>query len=239
MKTILFLQVGHTFESIASVRGDYDAWFREGLRAPGLGFEAVPIHLGAAVPTRFDYAAVVVSGSFAMVTDRAPWSEACADYLREAHRRQLPVLGVCYGHQLLAYALGGEVQNNPRGRHAGTAHIRTTDAAQHDALFQPLPRELTMQVSHLQHVSRLPEGAVLLGAAERDPHQAFRLGATSWGVQFHPEFDASVSRGYIEARRPTIAAEGTDVDGLLARVEESDHGPRLLARFAALVAAAG
>jgi GMP synthase (glutamine-hydrolysing) len=236
MQAILFLQVGHTYENIARIRGDYDTWFRAALAHPRLGFEAVPIHLGAEVPAGLDYAAVVVSGSFAMVTDRAPWSEACAEYLRRAHAGGLPILGVCYGHQLLAHALGGEVVLNPQGRHAGTAHVHTTPAAREDALFGVLPDELTMQVSHMQHVARLPEAAVLLAYADGDPHQAFRIGERAWGVQFHPEFDAFVSRGYIETRRPIIAAEGTDVDALLARVEDSDHGPRLLARFAALVA---
>lgn len=236
MQRILFLQVGHTYEHIARVRGDYDAWFRAALAHPRLDFAPVAIHAGAALPGGFDYAAVVVSGSFAMVTDRAPWSEATAAYLREAHARGMPILGVCYGHQLLAHALGGEVVVNPSGRHAGTAHVHTTQAARGDALFGALPSELTVQVSHLQHVARLPEGAVLLAWAEGDPHQAFRIGQRAWGVQFHPEFDASVSRGYIETRRELIRAEGIDVDALLARLEDSDHGARLLARFAELVA---
>jgi GMP synthase (glutamine-hydrolysing) len=236
MQRILFLQVGHTYEHIARERGDYDAWFRAGLAHPRLGFESVPIHAGAGLPGTFDYAAVVVSGSFAMVTDRAPWSEDTALYLREAHGQGLPILGVCYGHQLLAHALGGEVVVNPSGRHAGTAHVHTTPAARTDALFGVLPAELTVQVSHLQHVARLPPEAVLLAFAEGDPHQAFRVGERAWGVQFHPEFDASVSRSYIETRRAIISADGTDVDALLARIEDSDHGKRLLARFAELAA---
>jgi GMP synthase (glutamine-hydrolysing) len=238
MPTILLLQVGHTYESVAQTRGDYDAWFTRALAVPGLRVESVPIYQGAQVPDHWDYAGVVVTGSFAMVTDHAPWSEACAAYLRSAFVRNLPILGVCYGHQLLAYALGGEVANNPQGRHAGTAHISTTHAARTDALFGALPEALVVQVSHLQHVARLPEQAVHLAYADGDPHQAFRVGERAWGVQFHPEFDAFVARSYIEIRRPIIEGEGVDVDALLAAVEDSDHGARLLARFAEIASCA-
>jgi GMP synthase (glutamine-hydrolysing) len=60
------------------------------------------------------------------------------------------------------------------------------------------------------------------------------LGARTWAVQFHPEFDHEVSRRYIELRRERILSEGLDPDTLIASVRESDHGARLLARFAAL-----
>ena len=73
-----------------------------------------------------------------------------------------------------------------------------------------------------------------LAASIGDPHQAFSAGPRAWGVQFHPEFDADVIRGYLEARREVLRAEGRDPEALLAGVRESDHGPRLLRRFAAL-----
>jgi GMP synthase (glutamine-hydrolysing) len=146
----------------------------------------------------------------------------------------VPILGVCYGHQLLAYAFGGSVGYNPRGRHAGTARVHTTAAAASDALFEPLPRELVVQVSHSQSVLELPQGALLLAHTALDPHHAFRIGARTWGVQFHPEFDAEVSRRYIALRRERILSEGLDPDALIAAVQPSDHGAQLLRRFAEL-----
>jgi GMP synthase (glutamine-hydrolysing) len=169
-----------------------------------------------------------------MVTDREPWSEASADYLRAAAARARPILGVCYGHQLLAHAFDGSVGYNPSGRHAGSAEIELTDEVTGDALFGALPRRLLVQVSHSQRVLALPPGARLLGRCARDPYHVFRLGECCWGVQFHPEFDAEVSRRYIELRRAKILDEGLDPDALLAGVRESPHGAQLLQRFAEL-----
>lgn len=235
MKQVLLLKVGHTFEAIAARRGDYDAWFRSKLEPSGLAVEVVHVDRGADLPSGFDYAGVVVTGSFAMVTDREPWSQATASYLRTAVERGLPALGVCYGHQLLADAFGGRVDNNPRGRHAGTAHVRLTDEAKADRLFRGFPEALRVQVSHRQSVLELPKGAVLLGACDSDPHHAFRLGERAWGVQFHPEFDAEIARDYILARKEIFDAEGYASEALMAAVEDSVHGEELLQRFAEML----
>jgi GMP synthase (glutamine-hydrolysing) len=231
-KPLLFLQVGHTFEEIARERGDYDVWFRRALLAEDDDFVTLRAFEGALLPEGTDYRGIVVSGSWSMVTDREPWSEATALYLRSAARAGVPILGVCYGHQLLAHAFGGEVGYNPSGRHAGTADVITTAEARSDALFSTLPEHLVVQVSHSQRVLSMPEGALLLAYTARDPFHAFRLGDRTWAVQFHPEFDHEVSRRYIELRREKIVSEGLDPDALLAGVRESDHGARLLARFA-------
>lgn len=234
MQKLLLLQVGHTFEEIAQERGDYDAWFQQALGRSDAEFRAVKVFAGEPLPTDFDYAGVVVTGSWSMVTDREPWSEATGEYLREASVRQRPILGVCYGHQLLVQAFGGTVGYSPSGRHAGSAELLLTEHAALDRLFGGLPPRLLVQVSHSQRVLSLPAGAILLGHCERDPYHVLRLGETTWGVQFHPEFDAEVSRRYIELRREKILAEGLDPDALLLGVRESDHGAQLLTRFARL-----
>src|SRR5688500_1212939 len=131
---VLLLQVGHTFEEIARARGDYDVWFREGLGLREDELEVARVYDGAPVPRSLDYDGVVVTGSWSMVTDREPWSEQTADYLREAVTQQLPLLGVCYGHQLLAHAMAGQVGYNPHGRHAGTAEVTLTPEAADDPL---------------------------------------------------------------------------------------------------------
>jgi len=228
---VLLLQVGHTFEEIARERGDYDSWFREGLGLSERELELVRVYAGAPIPGSFDYDGVVVTGSWSMVTDREPWSEACAEYLREATVQRLPVLGVCYGHQLLAHALGGLVGYNPNGRNAGTTEVELTAAAVTDPLLGAFASPLIVQVSHSQSVLQLPAEAVLLGRCARDPNAVFRIGDNAWGVQFHPEFSADVSRRYIQMRHPTILAEGLDPDALIANVQDSPHGQQLLARF--------
>lgn len=235
MKQLLLLKVGHTFEHIAALRGDYDVWFRERLGMSNGALTVVHVDRGEPLPEGYDYTGIVVTGSFAMVTDREPWSVATAAYLREAVQRAVPTLGVCYGHQLLADAFGGEVANNPLGRQAGTVSAQLSPEASFDPLFSGMPNQLLVQASHRQSVVALPPQATLLASSPGDPHYAFRLGELAWGVQFHPEFDAWVARSYIEARREVFVAEGRDPDALMAAVEESDHGARVLTRFARLV----
>jgi GMP synthase (glutamine-hydrolysing) len=235
MKRLLLLKVGHTFEQIAAQRGDYDLWFRQRLGVGEDALEVVHVDRGAPLPSTYDYAGIVVTGSFSMVTDHEAWSVATGEYLREAVQRAVPTLGVCYGHQLLADAFGGEVANNPLGRQAGTISVQLTENASNDPLFAGLPSPLRVQVSHRQSVVTLPPQATLLASCAGDPNHAFRLGELAWGVQFHPEFDASVARSYIEARREIFLAEGRDPDLLMAAVEESSHGERVLHRFARLV----
>jgi GMP synthase (glutamine-hydrolysing) len=231
MPRVLLLQVGHTFEEVARERGDYDSWFRHGLGLHEGELEVVRVFDGQPLPHGWDHDAIVITGSWSMVTDREPWSEATAEYLREAVQRRRAVLGVCYGHQLLAHALGGQVGYNPKGRHAGTARVALTDAAARDLLFESFASPLVVQVSHSQSVLQLPAEAVVLGHCAMDAHHAFRIGDNAWGVQFHPEFDDDVSRRYIELRRATIQAEGLDPEALLDGVTESLHGRLLLRRF--------
>jgi GMP synthase (glutamine-hydrolysing) len=232
---VLLLQVGHTFEEIARIRGDYDSWFRAGLELEESEFEVRRVFEGAPLPDHFDYDAALVTGSWSMVTDREPWSEASGDYLREAVDRKLPLLAVCYGHQLLAHALGGTVGYNPTGRHAGSSLIELTEEAVRDPLFGVFESPMAVHVSHSQRVLDLPAEAVLLARCERDPYHAFRVGECAWGVQFHPEFSAETARDYIRIRSGTIAAEGLDPDALLRGVRETADGERLLRRFRALL----
>jgi GMP synthase (glutamine-hydrolysing) len=234
MAKLLLLQVGHTFEHLARARGDYDAWFRDGLGV-GDDLEVVKVSDGEHLPGHYAYRGVVVTGSAAMVTHREPWSVATAAYLLELARQEVPILGVCYGHQLLADALGGEVADNPRGRSVGTMELELTPMARECPLFSVLPEPPVVQVSHKQSVLRLPERAALLASSPRDPNHAFRIGESIWGVQFHPEFDATISREYITSRANVIVTEGSDIEQLLQGVQESDHGSRLLRRFAEIV----
>ena len=144
-------------------------------------------------------------------------------------------MGVCYGHQLLAWAFGGVVGFHPGGREIGTIDLELTSEAASDVLFAKMPKQFSAQASHQQSVLSLPDGAVLLAKNSFDAHHAFRLGSSTWGVQFHPEFSAHVMSTYISERRDDITREGLDVEELLARVEATPVSASLLQQFSALL----
>ena len=202
---------------------------------PDTSVDVRRVYEGERLPPPRSVGAVVITGSSAMVTDREAWSERTAEWLREAVACRTAVLGICYGHQLLAHAFGGQVENNPRGRNIGTVDVTLTEVTENDRLFSGFPPVLHLPVSHRQSVTALPATARLLASTERDPHHAFAIAECAWGVQFHPEFDADIVRGYIDERRGLIADEGLDPASIEAAVRDTLDGSLLLRRFAHLL----
>lgn len=234
----LILETGQPVASMRRHRG-FPHWIRV---AAGLGADDVAVldvegdgGAVAALPAPADqakaFAGVIVTGSGAMVTDRHAWSERTAAWLGEAARAGMPVLGICYGHQLLAHALGGEVGDNPAGREMGTVELETAPGAAGDPLFAGLPARFPAQATHLQSVLRMPDGATLLARSAGDACHAFRWGDAAWGLQFHPEFSATHMRGYIRARREALAREGRDPGRMAAAVAAAPQARRVLRRF--------
>lgn len=234
----LILQTGHPAASMRR-HGSFAHWIRV---AAGLGGDDVVVvdvagpdgSGGESLPTREGFSGAIVTGSGAMVTDRLPWSEASAAWLRDAAHAGLPLLGICYGHQLIAHALGGEVGYNPAGREMGTLDIDLQDEAGDDPLFVGLPRQFAVQATHLQTVLALPDGARLLATSAQDAACAFRWGTSAWGVQFHPEFSTVHMRGYIRARSEALASEGSDAAAMEASVRATPLARKLLRRFVAI-----
>jgi GMP synthase (glutamine-hydrolysing) len=191
------------------------------------------VYEGEELPAPHETDGLVITGSAAMVSEAEPWSERTAVWLRDAVEAGVPILGICFGHQLLAHALGGVVGPNPRGREIGTVSLALTDSAATDPLLGGLPVRIDVHATHLESVLDLPPGAQLLASSDLDPHHAFRMpGRPVWGVQFHPEFSAEVTRGYIVAKRDDMRAEGMDPDRLLAGVRDTPWGGEILTRFA-------
>jgi GMP synthase (glutamine-hydrolysing) len=230
---IVILVCGNTVPAIAEQRGEYDRWFREqtGDAWPGEWLSR-DVRGTDPLPGVRDADAFVLTGSSSSVTERAPWMLRVEQLIREMSNARTPVLGVCFGHQLIAQALGGEVRRNPRGREIGTVRVeRVAD----DPIFAGLPRSFDVNATHVDSVARLPLGAEILATTSLDDVAAFRVGTTVKAVQFHPEFDADVMRGYLRARADLVRAEGGDPDALLARVHGGVRGPDVLRNFASRV----
>lgn len=234
MGSILVLKMGSTLPSLKSRKGDFEDWIIAGLGLPPADVMVIDTPAGDPLPPVDGQAGIVITGSHTMVTERQPWSERAAAWLRENAQAGIPVLGICYGHQLLAHALGGVVGDNPNGREFGTVEVALATAAREDKLLGTLPGRIRVHVGHTQSVLELPPGAVRLASNPWDQNQAVRFSESAWGVQFHPEFDAEIVREYIARFESLLREEGQDADALTGATVDTPVGGTILRRFARL-----
>jgi GMP synthase (glutamine-hydrolysing) len=235
MKNIWIIKAGGTFPGLATEHGDFEHWI---CREMGLALSDVRIYDvrgSEPLPESRQCAGVVVTGSHAMVTDKLPWSRALENWIPELVAADVPFLGICYGHQLLASALGGEVKFHPSGREIGSVEIRLHEECDEDPLFRDLPQTIRAHVVHSQTVTRLPSEAIRLASNDHEPVHAYRVGAVAWGVQFHPEFDEQVMRKYVEeyCDRPRRARRNSEASRV--PVLATPEANQVLARFAKVV----
>lgn len=235
MKGLYILKVGTTFPRTAARLGDFDAWTAGALGPVAGEVRILDIENGAPLPALEECAGVVITGSHSMVTDDLPWSIRLENWIPSLLNARIPLFGICYGHQLLARAAGGEVGFHPSGTEIGTVAIQCLPACSEDVLFQSLPESFPAHVTHAQTVLRLPPGAIPLAFNAHEPHHAFRMAECAWGVQFHPEYDARIMRSYIEEQADGLASAGRDVHEILGRVSETPLASEILKKFAQMV----
>ena len=196
---------------------------------------------GDDLPTSLQgYAALVVMGGAMGANDDAtsPWLPATRELIREAAADGVPTLGICLGHQLATVALGGEVLPNPAGRQFGLYDVNWEPAAHLDRLFSTVATPRRGAHWNDDIVTRLPEGAVLMARSSSGDVQAVRHAPTVWGVQWHPEVDEPLFRGWlVDGNADPALAEATLAD-LRSSAEELEQAWRPLAsRFVELAAA--
>ena len=237
--SILILKTGEAPPPVKQRYGDFEDWIARGLGRPVDSLEVASVYLGASLPPANSIRGVIITGSPAMVTERPDWSEASARWLAKiVEEDSVPVLGLCYGHQLLAHGLGGDVGPNPNGREMGTVEV--TFHAHEEGVeggangLKPIfeAGAFPGHMSHVESVLRPPEGTRILAHTALDPHSVIGFGPRQWGVQFHPEFDREIMQGYVEARREILASEGLDPDAMIAEAVETSSITAVLSRFA-------
>jgi GMP synthase (glutamine-hydrolysing) len=240
MKNVLILKAGDANPKVAIHFGDYDTWFPLTLSGEGHRYQVVEAHRGAALPARArDFDAVLMTGSPLSVTEPEGWMLRAGEWMLEAAERRVPVLGVCFGHQLLGHVLGTQVVQSERGREIGTVEVLLTAEGRSDPLFEGLPERVAVQTTHDDVLCDLPRGACLLACNDHARVQAFALGPYLRGVQFHPEIGPEVMGAMIALRAGQLEAAaiargsspGQRVRELEAGVRPTPSGRRILQNF--------
>ena len=230
-KKLIIVKMDNRPPELMEREGDWEHWVAAGLGVERELVGIVNVLDGETLPPPEQLLGVVLPGSTAMVTDKLAWSERVAVWLPDVVNAGVPVLGICYGHQLLSYAMGGRVGRNPNGRQLGATTIEMYPEAKSDPLFVDSPERFPVLVSHSQSVLELPPGAVVLGRSANDPHYAIRIGSCAWGLQFHPEFTVPELYRIIHDRADAIVAEGLDPERLRRSVVTTPESNMLIRGF--------
>lgn len=231
MKPVLIIRTGRAPDPIRARHGDFPHWFRLGAGLHPQQLWIVDVAVGETLPPPREVAGAIITGSAAMVTARESWSERTAGWIRDAMDAELPLFGVCYGHQLMAHALGGRVDYLPGGREIGTQTIELSALAARDPMAGTLPTRFRAHTTHEQSVIEPPQGATVLARSARDPHQLLRYGPHALSAQFHPEFNAEVMRAYIRRKHGDLRREGADPRAIFGAVAATPIARRLLRHF--------
>lgn len=230
MKKFYIFKVGQTFKKSIEEIGDFDDWIGYYIN-PKFSVKVIDILNNEALPSVDDTLGVIITGSHSMVTDNLDWSVNVEQWILNASTKNVPIFGICYGHQLIGKALGGVVQNNPNGKEIGTVEIQTHENIKDDILFKDTPIQFQAHVTHMQSVVTLPKGAKTLAYNSHDENQIVRYSSYIWGVQFHPEFDEMIMKEYIKQQEKELISYGFNIPTLLNEVKATNYSNKLISKF--------
>lgn len=196
MKKVFILKCGTTYPPIKSRWGDFEDWFQKQINVEDSRLKIVDVRRRLPDLPFEDILGVIISGSHSMVTDQTRWMQRLSKWLIKAADNGVPILGICFGHQIIARTFGGKVDYHPKGKELGLVNIILTPEGQADPLFNGLEPIFQQPCAHSQSALKLPAEAILLAFNDHESHQAFRIGSTIWGLQFHPEFHSAILECY-------------------------------------------
>jgi len=202
-------------------------WFRQALQKCGA------FHLRSAVPEDHlslldGIDSLIISGSPRDAFAADDWTHLAMKFCAEGISRGLPVLGICFGHQLLGRLHGAKVVRNPLGWEVGETRIESTGEE------SPLgiSGRISVLESHRDHVIDLPSGCRILAGNDHTPVQAAHWADRVYSVQFHPEFTGNILRTLWKTRREEWrAGVDFDLDSKLDHAGDCKKGLAVLNRF--------
>lgn len=175
-----------------------------------LSFETVSLLDGSALPDASNIEAALITGSPYGVYDDTPWMDPLRGFVRQAHAAKTPLAGVCFGHQIVADALGGDVRKSEKGWGVGR---HTYDIVETRPWMRDANAKFSLAASHQDQVIAAPPGAVTLAKSKHTNHAMLAYAdAPIISVQGHPEFgDAFVAALYSARRGKSLTDEMADM----------------------------
>lgn len=187
----------------AAEHGQYPEMFATLLRPvdPTIEFTVFDVEHGE-LPTDIHAAdAYLITGSRHGVNDGFPWITQLEVFVRSLYTAHKKIIGICFGHQLIAKALGGKVIKAPQGFGVGMSQNKMV---QHKPWMNPYQQQVNLLVSHQDQVVELPPGAEVLSTSDFCPYYMMQIGTHLFTVQGHPEFTKAYSQALMRFRKDTL-----------------------------------
>jgi GMP synthase-like glutamine amidotransferase len=201
------LQADSVLPRFQAAHGDYPGMFEQVLRSAA-GDDPLEVFTWRVtegeLPELDACDGYLITGSRESVYADLPWLPPLVDFVRSALEARRPVIGICFGHQLLAHFFGGRVGPAPTGWNVGVHTSRVVDRR---PWMQPPLDELALLASHKDQVAELPAGAELIAAGATCPVAGFQLGACALAIQGHPEFQKGYSSDLMDMRRELLGED--------------------------------
>lgn len=196
-----------------------------GMALTCVGYEAAQGELPPSVDACDAY---LISGSPRGVYDSDPWIADLLRFVQAGYQAGRRLVGICFGHQLLAHALGGHAEKSEKGWGLGLRPFAITQA---QPWMRPYVVQSALYFAHQDQVTRLPPGATLLGGNAFCPHGMFVMADRVLGIQGHPEFSQAIMEDVLARAREDETVDRKMLAAATASLEESVPGNQLFAQW--------
>lgn len=229
---LLYLGNGPKMQSVAKLDERFESW--------NLSVDRRWAYSGEFPDNLDGYDGIFISGSPHGAYEDIPFIRREHELIQEAAGREIPMLGICFGSQILASALCGRDQVFRRSFcEIGYKALPVTAAARNDTISADLGDSVTMFVWHNDEVRADHPDVTILASSDLCPNQIWRYrDAPIWGIQGHPEITREQASIWFEENRERMEGDGADVDALKASADDAAEAKTMLTRFAKFVAGA-